>query len=226
MPRATQPGKVPAAMKRALAKLKAACDALPPNAETPVSDPIFGSSPRPIAPTISSDLPPNMAAAFANLQAALDGPPCLDGQWPFDNPPGVQAAIDSSKAHRGGRPSEVQPNQVVRLVRFIKLGYSVTESATKAGLKRSTARYILSGWPKIAHHPAVLAAGVNLPDPSSQSERRKPRQNPGKAPRSASNQKDKGQAGSAPPAASSPSIPEPPAEGVPNLAGQAQKGRP
>jgi hypothetical protein len=167
MARGPYTGRTPAAMHRALAQLKAACDALPAQQSTePVAGPIFGNSAPPVPTPLPDDLPPGVAAAFTGLQAALSSPPCLGDQWPFANPPAVQAAIDAEKQPRKGRPSTVKPNQVVRLVRFVRLGYSVTSAASKAGLRRGTAINILNGRHSMAHHPAVQAAGVDLPRPT------------------------------------------------------------
>jgi transposase len=104
-----------------------------------------------------------MALAVAELKRALEGPPTLADKWPFANPPGLQASLDAEKARTGGRPSAVQPHQVVRLARFVRLGDSVAKAAAKVGLKRSTAQNILAGQHRVAHHPAVTATGLYLP---------------------------------------------------------------
>lgn len=105
---------------------------------------------------LSDDMAPLMKAAVLDLRKALTEPPSLGDKFPFVMPP--QAAQAGP-----GRPSAVKPHQVVRLVRFIRLGDSLTQAARKARLSRSTARDILSGRRAIAHHPAVVAAGVELP---------------------------------------------------------------
>lgn len=102
-----------------------------------------------------------MAIAIEELQKALSSPPSMGDQWPFKDPPAVLAAREQRR--KAGRPIEVQPNQVVRLVRFVKLGKKMQEACERAGLKRTTAQSILAGQHPIAHHPAVTAAGVFLP---------------------------------------------------------------
>lgn len=106
---------------------------------------------------LADDLPPQMKAALVDLRKALTDPPSLGEKFPFVMP----AQPAPSKA--AGRPTTTQPNQVVRLARFIRLGDSIQVAAGKAGLKTSTARDILKGQCAIAHHPAVVAAGVELP---------------------------------------------------------------
>lgn len=106
-------------------------------------------------------LPPMMALAVAELKKALTEPPQLGDSWPFADPPAVVAARQRQQAE--GRPTDVKPHQVVRLVRFVKLGHSKRQAALKAGLKWATARRILSGQHVMAHHPAVTLAGVYLP---------------------------------------------------------------
>ena len=118
-------------------------------------------------------LPPMMALALAELRKALDepaGPPT----WPVVNTPAIQAMIDREQA-KPGRPSDIKPHQVVRLVRFVKLGDRLTVAAKKAGMTHQAASKVLSGQVLIAHHPAVTAAGVFLPA-------RKPRLNSPKPP--------------------------------------------
>jgi hypothetical protein len=115
-------------------------------------------------PKDAAPLPPMMAIAIEELKRALADPPVdLSGQWPFKDP---QWLIDQRAGKRpAGRPSAIAPHQVVRLVRFVKLGHSVAKAAARAGLKERTARRILAGQAAIAHHPAVEAAGVWLPRP-------------------------------------------------------------
>ena len=123
-------------------------------------------------------LPVNMVSALAELAKAIQGCPGLEDQWPdqarrndpdggYSAPLGPELAKllapVSNPGALGGRPIGVQPNQVVRLVRFINLGDSKRQAAIKAGLKWATAQRILSGQAEVAHHPAVIAAGVNLP---------------------------------------------------------------
>lgn len=110
---------------------------------------------------MSQPLPPMMALAVAELKKALTEPPRLGDSWPFADPPAVLAARQRRQAQ--GRPSAVKPHQVVRLVRFVKLGDSVRKAASKVALPDRTARRILSGQHVMAHHPAVVAAGVYLP---------------------------------------------------------------
>lgn len=109
---------------------------------------------------LPDSMAPNMKAALVELRKALTDPPSLGGQWPFANPPRLQAAL---AAQAKGRPPKVQPNQVVRLHRFVRLGDSISVACKKAGLSRQTAQRILSGQCGIAHHAAVSAAGVDLP---------------------------------------------------------------
>lgn len=106
-------------------------------------------------------LPPMMALAVAQLKKALTEPPRLGDSWPFADPPAVTAARQRLQAE--GRHTDVKPHQVVRLVRFVKLGHSKRQAALKAGLKWATACRILSGQHVMAHHTAVTAAGVYLP---------------------------------------------------------------
>jgi len=161
--RGSHKGRVPAATQKLLAALRESVDALPPQqAVVAVACPIFGNGPRPTAPTIPAHMPPALAAAFVRLQAAMDGPP-LPPSWPIVNTPLLQAQLDAQKKKQAGRPTTVQPHQIVRLVRFVKLGYSVKQAAEKAGLKSPTACRILAGNHPLAKHPAVVAAGVNLP---------------------------------------------------------------
>lgn len=152
---------MPKAMQRKLAALRTACEALPKQqASAPVACPIFGNATPPVPAPLPANLPPLLAQASARLAEALAAPAKpLDG-WPFVNPPRVDAYIKQQKA---GRPSDVQPNQVVRLARYVRLGRSVPEAAEKAGLPERTARRILAGDHSIVKHPAVLATGVNLP---------------------------------------------------------------
>ncbi len=89
-------------MVKALAELKAACDALPPLALQPVACPIFGNAPPPPAPP-TAGVPPVLAAASAELAAALAGAPSLGSTWPFANPPAVQAQIDGQAPAGRGR---------------------------------------------------------------------------------------------------------------------------
>lgn len=107
---------------------------------------------------LADDLPPQMKAALVELRKALTDPPELGDKFPFAMP-------SDRKPHQAGpgRPTSTQPHQVVRLCRFVRLGDSVRIAAGKAGLKESTARDILSGQCAVAHHPAVAAAGVELP---------------------------------------------------------------
>jgi hypothetical protein len=151
-------------MRKALAELKAVCAALPPLQLAPVACPIFGNAPPPVAPP-TAGLPPQLAQASAQLAAALASPPSLGDQWPFANPPAVQAAIQAQAgaAAAGGRPTQVQPHQVVRLARFVRLGDSKRAAAKKAGVTENTARRILAGQHPVAHHPAVTATGLYLP---------------------------------------------------------------
>lgn len=167
-------------MQNALAELKAACDALPPFQAQRVACPIFGNTPPPPAlPT--AGLPPLLAQASAELAHALASPPSLADKWPFADPPGVaaaRAAREAADKAKGGRPSGVQPHQVVRLVRFVKLGDSMSAAAKKAGLSKQAASRVLSGQVEVAHHPAVTAAGVSLPPLMASETRPKPRQDP------------------------------------------------
>lgn len=131
---------------------------------------------------LPANLPQQMASALVELRNALTDPPSMGGQWPFANPPRLQHALDTEAKARGGRPVKTQPNQVVRLVRFVRLGDSITAAAKKAGLKRSYAQRILAGQAAIAHHPAVTAAGVELPAMRQPLIRHKPATNPAKPP--------------------------------------------
>lgn len=127
-------------------------------------------------------LPPFMALAVSYLQAALAAPATVPA-WPVVNTPRLQAQLDAAKA-RAGRPTSVQPNQVVRLVRLVKLGHPLRKAAEKAGLARSTAQRVMAGQHPLSHHPAVELAGVSLPGrvpPGGP----KPAQKAGKAPGSA-----------------------------------------
>jgi len=159
---------MPPAMQARLAALGAAVAALPAHQPGPRPAPSFGPGPTPAQ---LAALPPGLAAASRALGAALAAPPGPP-TWPVVNTPGIQAMLDQDAAKRG-RPSAIQPHQVVRLVRFVKLGQSISAAAAKAGLKRSTAQRVLSGQCEVAHDPAVTAAGVYLPA-------REPAQNPPK----------------------------------------------
>jgi gp16 family phage-associated protein len=109
-----------------------------------------------------AELPSREAApATATIQSAQ--PLRIGDQWPFTDPPAVLAARTARQTSSGGRPSQIEPNQVVRLVRCIQDGQSVPEAARAVGLNVRTARDVLAGKPKVAHHPAVTAAGVFLP---------------------------------------------------------------
>lgn len=129
---------------------------------------------------LPGNLPPLMASALVTLRKALTDPPSMGDQWPFANPPGLQAALDAQSKARGGRPVKTQPNQVVRLVRFVRIGDSVKTAAQKAGLSKTTALRILAGQAEIAHHPAVTAAGVDLPARQKQQRGPKPSPKPAK----------------------------------------------
>lgn len=154
-------GRTPAAMQKRIDALAKALVALPQHPQAPVSDPIFGDGPRPVAPPIPADMPPALAAAFVNLQAALDGPPCLGDQWPFANPPAVQAAIDAQR--KRGRPPLVGSHQVIVVARFFRLGKGVAEAARRAKISERTARDIVRGIHPACKLPAVQVAGIEFP---------------------------------------------------------------
>lgn len=129
----------------------------------------------------TAGLPPMMALACAELARALREPPNLANKWPFADPPGLvasRAARQAAEKAKGGRPSGVQPNQVVRMVRHIRQGDSRRQAAARVGLTWSTASDILAGRHDIVRHPAVTLAGVSLPDPSLGTTGRKPAENP------------------------------------------------
>lgn len=174
-------------MAQALADLKRACDALPStHASKRVADPIYGNTTPPAFAPVPGTLPPLIAGALVDLRHVLRNPPNLANKWPFANPPAVQTAIDTRK-RASGRPGVVQPNQVVRLARFVKLGYSVTEAAAKAGLNRSTAQNILAGRLKVCHAPAVSLAGYSFPPMQKRSKCSHPVLNSAKHPSGALN---------------------------------------
>lgn len=104
---------------------------------------------------LADNLPPQMKSALVELRKALTDPPSLGDKFPFVMPASAKA--------KPGRPTTVQPNQVVRLARFVRLGDSLPVAAKKAGLGRTYAQTILAGQAPIAHHHAVVAAGVELP---------------------------------------------------------------
>lgn len=153
------PPKMPRAMQAKLAALRAAVEALPPYQPGPRPAPEFG--PGPTAAQLAA-LPPGLAAASRALGAALAAPAGVP-TWPVANTPGIQAMLDKEAAQGRGRPNATQAHQVVRLVRFVKLGHSITVAAEKAGLPKTTALRVLSGQCEAAHDPAVTAAGVHLP---------------------------------------------------------------
>lgn len=126
--------------------------------------PIFGNDAPPPAPS-TEGLPPMMALASAELGRALREPTNLADQWPLADPPGLVAArISRQEAERKhGRKTDVKPSQVVRLVRFKKVGDSLRVAAAKSGLSTTTAHRILAGQHQVAHHSAVRASGVFLP---------------------------------------------------------------
>ncbi len=190
----------PPAMRAALAGLLDALNQMPSLPAQPqrVACPIFGNAPPPPAPS-TEGLPPQMALASAQLAAALASPPSMADKWPFADPPAVVAAREARAAGKGGRPSGIQPNQVVRLIRFVKLGDSMTEAARKAGLTHQQASRVLSGQAEVAHHPAVTAAGVFLPT-------RNPRRNPAETSRRRFSDRP-----AATPAAQAPEAPQAPA---------------
>jgi hypothetical protein len=157
---------MPKAMQRKLDALRAACEALPKQQPAaPVVCPIFGNAPPPVPAPLPANLPPLLAQASARLAEALVAPAKPLEGWPFVNPPRVDAYIKQQavKPSMGGRPIEVQPHQAVRVARFVRLGYTSSEAAAKAGLSRTTAQRVLAGIHPITKHPAVVAAGVEFP---------------------------------------------------------------
>lgn len=116
----------------------------------------------PSMPPVPADLPPNMQSALRELQKALTEPPSLGGEWPFADPPAVQAARAARRAGPG-RPGSVAPHQVVMVARFLRLGYSYAEAGERAKVSKATARHIASGQLSVCQHPAVSAAGVTFP---------------------------------------------------------------
>lgn len=118
-------------------------------------------------PPLPEGLPSNYASALLALREALTSPALPPDQCPLLKGAPIQAG-------RGGRPSGVQPSQVVRLVRFVKSGAPIAEAARRARLTERTARRVLAGESQVAHHPAVVAAGVLLPKPPPHPQRRNP----------------------------------------------------
>jgi hypothetical protein len=192
-----------------LAELRTAVEALPLHQLRPVADPVFGEALPPTASPLAR-LPSQVALAAAALTKALHeqaGPPT----WPVVNTPGIQAQVDAAAAKRG-RPAAVQPHQVVRLARFVRLGDSLRVAAKKAGLKLSTAHRVLSGQHEVAHHPAVTATGLSLPPLDAFQKRSTNRQRLDTAAQ-ATHVATGGSKGAAPPISGS--TPKPTSQGVP-----------
>lgn len=169
--------RLPAPMQAGLQALARAVQALPPHQPGPRMAPSFG--PGPTTAQLAA-LPPALAAASVELGRVLAAP-AQPATWPVANTPAIQAMLDAKAAAaraRCGRPTTVQPNQVVRLVRYVGQGMAVPAAAAKSGLKRTTAQRVLSGQCEIAHHPAVTAAGVFLPPLKAAQNPPKTRQRP------------------------------------------------
>lgn len=115
-----------------------------------------------VMPPLAADLPANTRAALLDLQHALTEPASLGDKWPFADPPAVQAA-NAARRSGPGRPGSVQPNQVVMVARFLRLGFSYAEAGARAKVSKATACHIALGRLSVCQHPAVAAAGVTFP---------------------------------------------------------------
>ena len=75
---------------------------------------------------LADNLPPQMKSALVELRKALTEPPSLGDKFPFVMP------ATAGPRPQAGRPSTAQPMQVVMLVRFLKLGWTLTAACARA----------------------------------------------------------------------------------------------